>query len=40
MFLTDPATVSVSPVSSTAENVEQRVYFLLKRVKKETYYTT
>jgi ATP-dependent RNA helicase RhlE len=38
MFLTDPATVSVSPVSSTAENVEQRL-FLLKRVK-ETYYTT
>jgi ATP-dependent RNA helicase RhlE len=26
MFLTDPATVSVSPVSSTAENVEQRVF--------------
>jgi ATP-dependent RNA helicase RhlE len=26
MFLTDPKTVSVSPVSSTAENVEQRVF--------------
>jgi ATP-dependent RNA helicase RhlE len=26
MFLTDPATVSVSPVSSTAENVEQRLF--------------
>jgi ATP-dependent RNA helicase RhlE len=37
--LTDPATVSVSPVSSTAENVEQRVYFVEKG-EKETYYTT
>jgi ATP-dependent RNA helicase RhlE len=29
MFLKDPET-SVSPVSSTAENVEQRVYFVEK----------
>jgi ATP-dependent RNA helicase RhlE len=28
MFLQDPAKVSVSPVSSTAENVEQRIYFV------------
>ncbi|MEG0094398.1 MAG: DEAD/DEAH box helicase, partial [Erysipelotrichaceae bacterium] len=28
MFLKDPAKVEVSPVSSTAENVEQRIYFV------------
>jgi ATP-dependent RNA helicase RhlE len=35
MFLTKPETVTVSPVSSTAENVEQRVYFV-EKLKKET----
>jgi ATP-dependent RNA helicase RhlE len=34
MFLTKPETVTVSPVSSTAENVEQRVYFVEKLKKK------
>ena len=38
MFLTDPATVSVSPVSSTAENVEQRVYFVEKGEKRNLLY--
>jgi ATP-dependent RNA helicase RhlE len=33
MFLTKPETVTVSPVSSTAEN-EQRVYFVEKLKKK------
>jgi ATP-dependent RNA helicase RhlE len=33
MFLTKPETVTVSPVSSTAENVEQR-YFVEKLKKK------
>jgi ATP-dependent RNA helicase RhlE len=34
MFLTNPETVTVSPVSSTAENVEQHVYFVEKPKKK------
>jgi ATP-dependent RNA helicase RhlE len=34
MFLTKPETVTVSPVSSTAEK-EQRVYFV-EKLKKET----
>jgi len=34
MFLKDPSTVSVSPVSSTAEKVEQRVYFVDKTEKR------
>ena len=38
IFLTDPATVTVSPVSSTAENVEQRVYFVEKGEKRNLLY--
>ncbi|TRX40870.1 DEAD/DEAH box helicase [Flavobacterium restrictum] len=38
MFLTDPATVTVSPVSSTAENVEQRLYFVEKTEKRNLLY--
>ena len=38
MFLKNPATVSVSPVSSTAENVEQRVYFVDKTEKRNLLY--
>ncbi|MDI1255790.1 MAG: DEAD/DEAH box helicase [Flavobacterium sp.] len=38
MFLKDPATVSVSPVSSTAENVEQRIYFVDKTEKRNLLY--
>lgn len=38
MFLTDPETVTVSPVSSTAENVEQRVYFVEKGEKRNLLY--
>ena len=38
MFLKDPATVTVSPVSSTAENVEQRVYFVEKAEKRNLLY--
>ena len=38
MFLQDPATVSVSPVSSTAENVEQRIYFVEKTEKRNLLY--
>ncbi|KQB41945.1 ATP-dependent RNA helicase RhlE [Flavobacterium daejeonense] len=34
MFLTDPETVTVSPVSSTAEKVEQRIYFVEKGEKR------
>jgi ATP-dependent RNA helicase RhlE len=34
MFLKDPISVTVSPVSSTAENVEQRVYFVDKSEKR------
>lgn len=38
MFLTDPASVSVSPVSSTAEKVEQRLYFVDKTEKRNLLY--
>lgn len=38
MFLKDPATVSVSPVSSTAESVEQRIYFVEKTEKRNLLY--
>ncbi|MEO0059003.1 MAG: hypothetical protein RLZZ312_650 [Bacteroidota bacterium] len=38
MFLQNPATVSVSPVSSTAENVEQRIYFVDKSEKRNLLY--
>ena len=38
LFLQDPATVSVSPVSSTAENVEQRIYFVEKTEKRNLLY--
>ncbi|GGA71736.1 DEAD/DEAH box helicase [Flavobacterium palustre] len=39
MFLTDPETVTVSPVSSTAEKVEQRIYFVEKGEKRNLLYT-
>ncbi|WP_366183804.1 DEAD/DEAH box helicase [Flavobacterium ovatum] len=38
MFLTKPETVTVSPVSSTAEKVEQRVYFVEKGEKRNLLY--
>lgn len=38
MFLKNPATVTVSPVSSTAENVEQRIYFVDKSEKRALLY--
>ena len=38
MFLKDPAKVEVSPVSSTAENVEQRIYFVEKGEKRNLLY--
>ncbi|PWA06158.1 DEAD/DEAH box helicase [Flavobacterium psychrotolerans] len=38
MFLKDPATVTVSPVSSTAEKVEQHVYFVDKTEKRNLLY--
>ncbi|GIQ60735.1 DEAD/DEAH box helicase [Flavobacterium collinsii] len=38
MFLKDPAKVEVSPVSSTAETVEQRVYFVEKTEKRNLLY--
>jgi ATP-dependent RNA helicase RhlE len=38
MFLTNPETVTVSPVSSTAENVEQHVYFVEKTEKRNLLY--
>jgi len=38
MFLTNPETVTVSPVSSTAENVEQRIYFVDKTEKRNLLY--
>ena len=38
MFLQDPAKVEVSPVSSTAENVEQRIYFVDKTEKRNLLY--
>ena len=38
MFLTDPATVQVSPVSSTIETVDQRLYFVDKADKRQLLY--
>lgn len=38
MFLTDPASVQVAPVSSTAERVEQRIYFVDKSDKRNLLY--
>ena len=38
MFLKDPEKVEVSPVSSTAENVEQHVYFVEKAEKRNLLY--
>ncbi len=38
MFLKDPEKVEVSPVSSTAENVEQHVYFVEKGEKRNLLY--
>jgi ATP-dependent RNA helicase RhlE len=38
MFLKNPATVAVSPVSSTAENVTQQVYFVDKTEKRNLLY--
>lgn len=38
MFLKDPASVTVSPVSSTAEKVEQRIYFVDKTEKRNLLY--
>ncbi|MFA9191049.1 DEAD/DEAH box helicase [Flavobacterium sp. FZUC8N2.13] len=39
MFLTNPEMVTVSPVSSTAEKVEQHVYFVEKGEKRNLLYT-
>jgi ATP-dependent RNA helicase RhlE len=38
MFLTNPETVQVSPVSSTTETVEQRVYYVDKSDKRQLLY--
>ncbi len=38
MFLKDPAKVEVTPISSTAETVEQRVYFVEKGDKRKLLY--
>ncbi|RYZ87090.1 MAG: DEAD/DEAH box helicase [Proteobacteria bacterium] len=38
MFLRDPASVQVAPVSSTAERVEQRIYFVDKSDKRNLLY--
>ncbi|RYZ79464.1 MAG: DEAD/DEAH box helicase, partial [Proteobacteria bacterium] len=38
MFLTDPASVQVAPVSSTAEKVDQRIYFVDKTDKRNMLY--
>ncbi|MBD3583011.1 DEAD/DEAH box helicase [Flavobacterium selenitireducens] len=38
MFLTDPTNVQVAPVSSTAERVEQRIYFVDKSDKRNMLY--
>ncbi len=38
MFLKDPAKVEVSPVSSTAEKIEQRIYFVEKTEKRNLLY--
>jgi len=38
MFLTDPETVQVSPVSSTIDTVDQRIYFVDKADKRQLLY--
>ena len=38
MFLTDPATVQVAPVSSTIDTVEQRLYYVDKADKRQLLY--
>lgn len=38
MFLTDPVSVSVTPVSSTAEKIEQHIYFVEKGEKRNLLY--
>ena len=38
MFLTDPATIQVSPVSSTIDTVEQRLYYVDKADKRQLLY--
>ena len=38
MFLTDPATIQVSPVSSTIDTVEQRLYYVDKAHKRQLLY--
>ncbi|TGD59836.1 DEAD/DEAH box helicase [Flavobacterium humi] len=38
MFLTDPETVQVSPVSSTIDTVDQRIYFVEKSDKRQLLY--
>lgn len=38
LFLTDPTTVSVSPISSTTETVDQRIYFVDKADKRQLLY--
>jgi ATP-dependent RNA helicase RhlE len=38
MFLVEPAEISVSPISSTAEKVEQRIYFVEKTEKRNLLY--
>ncbi len=38
MFLKDPATVTVSPVSSTIDTVDQRIYFVDKTEKRQLLY--
>lgn len=38
MFLTDPATVQVAPVSSTIETVDQRLYYVDKADKRQLLY--
>lgn len=38
MFLTDPSTVQVAPVSSTIDTVDQRIYFVDKSDKRQLLY--
>ncbi len=38
MFLTDPATIQISPVSSTIDTVDQRIYFVDKSDKRQLLY--
>jgi ATP-dependent RNA helicase RhlE len=38
LFLKDPASISVTPVSSTAEKIEQRIYFVEKSNKRSLLY--